>query len=131
MFLCLVSRMQVKITTTRDRQFTYKGNIKSHSCNHCCSGKTTSIAYSGCVCFSALSHKRDNFRKTKVIDYKLYVSISSTNLSETLLILRRTERHVIKKVIGFHVKYLSILSDFNESWIFSTDFRKILKHQLL
>ena len=33
---------------------------------------------------------------------------------------------MIKMYIGSHVKYPLLLLDFNETWIFSTDFRKIL-----
>ena len=32
--------------------------------------------------------------------------------------------------IGLHVKYLLFLSDFNETWIFSADFRKTLKYKI-
>jgi len=34
---------------------------------------------------------------------------------------------MMKKYIGLHVKYPLLLSDFNKTWIFSTDFREIFK----
>jgi len=33
--------------------------------------------------------------------------------------------------IAVHVKYLLFMSDFSEIWIFSTDFRKMLKYQFI
>jgi hypothetical protein len=56
--------------------------------------------------------------------------IFSKTVSEIFLILRRNERGMIKEMyIGLHVKYSLCLSDFIETWIFSTDFRKFLKYQ--
>jgi serine kinase of HPr protein (carbohydrate metabolism regulator) len=61
---------------------------------------------SGSQYFTTLSHKRTIFKKKKAIEGKMRVLIFSTNLSETFLILRRTERDMIKKMyIGLHVKY--------------------------
>jgi hypothetical protein len=36
----------------------------------------------------------------------------------------------LKAYIGLHVKYRVFLSDFYETLIFSTDFRKIIKYQI-
>ena len=53
------------------------------------------------------------------IKYVCWVSLQL--LSEIFLILRRTERDIIKNIyIGRHVKYPSFLSNFNKTWIFST-----------
>jgi len=51
-------------------------------------------------------------------------------LSATLLILRRIKGDMIKMYVCLHVKYRLFLSDFNESWIFWTDFRQKLRHQI-
>ena len=49
-----------------------------------------SVACQAVPYFSTLSHVKKN------IEHKMYDLIFSTNLSETLLILRRTERDSIK-----------------------------------
>jgi competence transcription factor ComK len=51
-------------------------------------------------------------------------------LSETFLLLRRTHRDIIVNVHGYSCKVPIILSYSNSNWIFSTDFRKILKYQI-
>jgi len=81
--------------------------------------------------FSTLSKKRRHNLRKNVIEHKMCILIFSTTWSETFLILSRTERDMItNKYIGLHVKYPLFLSDFNEAWIFSTDFLKILKYQI-
>jgi hypothetical protein len=79
--------------------------------------------------FSTLSPKRHDFREKKILNIKR-VFWFSLHLSEIFLILRRSERDVIKMYIGLHVKYPLFLSNFNEILIFSTDFRKIIKYQI-
>ena len=55
------------------------------------------------------------------------VLIFSATLPEIFLIPRKTEQDMIKMYIGLHVKCPLFLSDFNETRIFSADFRNILK----
>ena len=83
--------------------------------------------------FSTLSYKRHDFRgiKKKLLNIKCVFWFSIQLLSEIFLILRRNEQGMIKKMyFGVHVKYPLFLSDFNETWICATDFRKILKYQI-
>jgi hypothetical protein len=91
------------------RQATYgKCNIKTPSCNHCCSGKEISVTYSECalvalgiqhatarsilssvVCrdvdyFSTLYHKRHYFKKLMGIKYVSFFSTTSVwNISHS------------------------------------------------
>jgi hypothetical protein len=51
-------------------------------------------------------------------------------LSETFLIFRIIQRGIIINGKNLHLNYKLLLSDFNEAWIFSTDFRKMLKHHI-
>jgi hypothetical protein len=64
--------------------------------------------------FPQLYKKWHDFR-IKVIEHKMSAFIFSRILSETFLILTRTERHMIKMCIGLPVKYPLVLSDFNET----------------
>jgi len=77
--------------------------------------------------FSTLSHKRQDIRN-KILNIKCVFWFSLQLLSEKFLIPRRAERDIWLEIyIGLHVKYLLFLSDIIETWIFSTDFRKIIK----
>jgi hypothetical protein len=132
---------------------TYKRSIEARSRNHCCRGKAISITYSECVfvalvmqhakrmrciilssvaClvlpyFSTLSYKRQDFREKKLLNVKCVFWFPVQLLSETFLILSRIQRDIIINVHMSLCKVPLLLSDFNETWIFSTDFRKILK----
>jgi hypothetical protein len=59
----------------------------------------------------------------KITEHKMCVLIISIVLSGIPLILRIIRRHTLIDVHRYNLKYQSFLSDFNESLIFSTDFR--------
>jgi len=70
--------------------------------------------------------------KKIVAEHKMCVLIFSAISSETLLILRWNERDMIlKNVYLSSVKYTLFVSDFNDTWFFSTYFqKKPLKYQI-
>jgi len=69
--------------------------------------------------------------KKKITQHKMCVLIFSTtfvwNISHSE---KKWELYDKKMCIGLRVKYTLFLSNFNENWIFSTDFRTILKYQI-
>jgi len=80
--------------------------------------------------FSTLFHKRHDFRKT-VIEHNMCVLIASTTFVRNVSYSKKNSARRNCSYVGLHVKYPLLLSDFNESWNSSTDFRKIRKFQIL
>ena len=81
------------------------------------------------ICFHFISSMARIWKK-KFTEHKIGVLIFPTTLTETFLIMRRTERDRIKIQIGVYVHYLSSLPDFNETFIFSINFRNNSKNPL-
>ena len=66
----------------------------------------------------------------KMVERKMRVLIFLQLVSETFVILRRIERDININVYCSTRKVPVFLSDVNEMWIFSADFRKLLKYQI-
>ena len=86
----------------------------------------SSVAYPDEHYFYNLSHKRQDFHKKK---HEMCVRIFLYTVLLKFLTLIWIERRMIKVYVDLNVKYPSCLSDFKETSVFSTDFRKILKCQ--
>jgi hypothetical protein len=65
-----------------------------------------------------------------IIDINYVFRFSVQLLSEIFFILRRMERDMVKNVCWCSREVPLFMSDFNESWIFSTVFRNIFKYQI-
>ena len=114
-------------------------NTVEPSCYHCSSGEAVNTTCLECVCvalsiqhamcmrhivigdlpgskifFHIISHAAQFYIK-KLLNIKGVFLFSLHLLSETFLILRITERNMIKMYIGPHVKYPLFLSDFTET----------------
>jgi hypothetical protein len=66
----------------------------------------------------------------KILRIKCPFWFSLQLLSETFLVIKRIQRDIIINVHRCSCKVPLLLSDFNETWIFWTDFREILERQI-
>jgi len=97
----------------------------------CACAILSSVAYPALKHFSTFSHKQHVFRKKKVTEYKMCaLSLSTTFVWDISHSRRKWARYDKIMYIGIHVKCPLFLSDFNETWIFAKDFRKIIKYQI-
>ena len=86
---------------------------------------------SGCTIFFHIFSQMAPFSKKKGTEPKMCVLIFSTtfvwNISHSK---KNSPRKLCKIYIGLHVQYPLLLSEGNETWIFSMYFQKILKYQI-
>jgi hypothetical protein len=75
-------------------------------------------------------HERHDSRKKTVLNVKCLFWFSPQLLSETFPILRRIRRGIITHIHRSSCEAPAILVRHNETWAFSTDFRKVLKYQI-
>jgi hypothetical protein len=124
------------------------------ACNHCCSGKAIRITYSECEFSPQLPSLHSACAMSFVVCPAVYFPHYLINgtiferkkshwtqtvflftlqlLSEIFLILRKILRDVttcVHRSWG-ETKHPIFLSDFNQTWIFFTDCRNILKYQI-
>jgi len=73
----------------------------------------------------------DMISEEKVLSTKYVLTFSTTFVWNILYSEEKWARYDKNIFWSSSIKYPLFFSDFNEAWIFSTDFRKILKYQIL
>jgi hypothetical protein len=139
------------------RQCMYKRNTEARLHNHCCRGKIKTIVLhipsvylSSCLSYPAckayvpyyivtyglsestiffhIAHKQHDLQK-KFTEHKMCVLIFSITFVWNVSHSKRIYRDIITNLHRSSCTALVFLSDFNKTWICSTDFPKILRNQ--
>jgi hypothetical protein len=90
----------------------------------------SSVACSALRYFYILSHKRHDLKKKKLLNTKCVFGILYKVFLKHFSFWEDLSEIWSKLHVDLHVKYPLFLSDFNESLIFLTDFRKIPKYEI-
>jgi hypothetical protein len=99
--------------------------VRARGCVRVC----VCVRVRACLCKTLIvQHTRHDFRE-KFLENEMFL-FSLQLLSKIFLNLRRNQRDIIINVHRSSVKYPLFLSHFNQTWPFSTDFRKILKYEI-
>jgi hypothetical protein len=99
-----------------------------HISSTCKVGQKLGVSLPLLTCFPSAWPSRLLYRRGRKSRRDLWITLY---LSETFLILRIIQPDMTKMYIALRVNYPSFLSDPNETLFFSTDYRKILKYNIL
>jgi hypothetical protein len=77
-----------------------------------------------------LYHKRHDSKKNFIAHESVFF-IYSKQFTEKFLVLRIIERDIVKNVYCYSCTVALLSPGFNETWIFWTEFRKIIEYQIL